>query len=157
MGSGDFAVGFGSPVAKELPGLPHFLDFFQIEIGYQYFVPVAAGLSKDFAARISKSAFAVELADIPRRFDAYAVDRAHKISVSDRMRGLFEFPKIFTQPRDGGGRVKYDLRSIQPQHPCAFREMPIVANVNAYSCGFRLERRIAAISRSKIKLLPESR
>src|ERR1700730_10652074 len=42
--AGDFAVGFRAAVAVELPGVAHFLDLVEIQIGDQQFILVAAGL-----------------------------------------------------------------------------------------------------------------
>src|SRR5579864_3565950 len=59
-------VGFGAAVAEELPGLSNFSNHFEVEIGYQDFVFVAAGLGDDLAAGIAEIALAVKLADVPR-------------------------------------------------------------------------------------------
>src|SRR5437762_147244 len=55
---------------------------------------LACDVCEDAAARIAEVALAVELADVPRCFDADAVDGADEISVGDGVGGLLEFPEI---------------------------------------------------------------
>ena len=49
------------PVAEELPGLAHFLDLIEVQIGHQHFIFFARGLGDDLAARIAEIAGAVKL------------------------------------------------------------------------------------------------
>src|SRR5258708_21688791 len=103
-GAGDFAVRFRAAVAIELPGVANFLNFIEIQLGDEQFVLVAAGLLHDFAARVAEIALAVEFADFPGSFGADAVDGGDEVSVGNGVSGLLEFPKIFREAGDSGGR-----------------------------------------------------
>src|SRR5262249_39731107 len=105
-------VTFRPPVAEKLPGLSYFGDHVQIQVCDDDLVFVATGLGDDLAARVAKITLAIELADLPRFFDAYAVDRADEVSVGDRVCRLFQFPQIFREARDGGGWIEHDLRTV---------------------------------------------
>src|ERR1700674_2487030 len=89
------AVAFRSAIAEELPDLADFRDHVQIEIRYDHFVFVTAGLGDNFSAWIAEVALAVELTNVPRFFNAHAVDGADKITVGHGMRGLLQFPQVF--------------------------------------------------------------
>ena len=68
-------------VAEKLPGSTYFRNLFKIEVGGQYLVLIARSLGKDLAARIGEVAGSVELADVPRRFCANAINGGNKVSV----------------------------------------------------------------------------
>src|SRR6266481_8911751 len=102
--AGDFSVGFRAAIAVELPGIADFLDFIEIQLSDKELILVAAGLLDDFAARVAEITLAVEFADFPGGFGADAVDSSDEVGVGDGMGGLLEFPKIFGESGDGGGR-----------------------------------------------------
>src|SRR5256885_15276846 len=82
-------------ITEELPGVSHLGNHVEVEVGGYDFIFVAAGLGNDFATRGAEVAFAVKLANVPRRLFANPIKGAHKISIGDRMRRLLEFPEIF--------------------------------------------------------------
>src|SRR2546429_623741 len=127
----DFSVGFRAAVAVELPGVAHFLNFIEIQLRDEEFIFVATGLLHDFPAWIAEIALAVEFADFPGMLGADAVDGGDEIGVSNRVRGLLQFPQIFGETGDGGGRVVDDFRPVEPEDARAFREMAVVADVQA--------------------------
>ena len=59
-------VRLGPAVAEELPGVAHFADLVEVEVGDDELVLVARRLGDDLAARVAEVALAVELADVPR-------------------------------------------------------------------------------------------
>src|SRR5436305_4331826 len=94
----------GTAVAEKLPGLADLGNHFKIEIGGEDFVFIAAGLGEDSTARVAEVALSVELANVPGRLGADAVDGTDEISIGYGVRGLFEFPQVFTQSGNGSGR-----------------------------------------------------
>src|SRR5438270_8298420 len=88
----DWAVALRTPIAKELPDFANFGDHLEVEVRYHDFVFVAARLRNNFAARVAKITLAVKFPDAPRFLGTYAVDCAHKITVGDGVRRLFQFP-----------------------------------------------------------------
>jgi len=121
----DFAVGFRAAVAIKLPSVADFLDFIEIQFRDEQLIFVAAGLLHDFPARIAEIALAVKLADLPGMLRADAIDGGDKISVGNGMRGLLQFPKIFGEPRDGGGGIVDDFRAVESEDSRAFGEMAV--------------------------------
>src|SRR6266851_1099694 len=105
-------IRFRTPVAIKLPDLSYFLDHVEIEIGDQHFIFIAAGLGEDLAARIAEVTLAVKLADIPRLFPAHAIDRTYEVAVRRGVCGLLEFPQIFRESRDSGGRIENNFRAV---------------------------------------------
>src|SRR2546425_6509325 len=108
--AGDFAIGFRAPVAIELPGGAHLVDFVQVQLSNKQLVFIAAGLRDDLPARVAEVALAVELADFPRPLVADAVDGGDEVAVGHRMRGLLKLPQIFGEARDGCGRRSEERR-----------------------------------------------
>src|SRR5258708_33618065 len=104
-GARDFSVGFRPAVTIELPGITDFLNFIEIQFGDQQFILVAAGLLHAFAARVAEIALSVEFSDLPGMLGADSIDGGDKVSVGDGVGGLLEFPEIFGEAGDGGGRV----------------------------------------------------
>src|SRR3989442_7906829 len=131
--AGDFAIGFRAPVAIELPGGAHLVDFVQVQLSNKQLVFIAAGLRDNLPARVAEVALAVELADFPRPLVADAVDGGDEVAVGHRMRGLFELPEIFGEARDGRGRVINNLRSVESQNPRALGEVAVAAKINPHS------------------------
>src|SRR5260370_13288172 len=129
--AGDFSVGFRAAIAVELPGVTDFLDFIEIQLGDKELILVAAGLLDDFAARIAEITLAVELADLPGSFGADAIAGGNQIAVGDGVGGLFEFPEILGEARDGGGRVVDNFRAVEAEDAGAFREVAAPARVYA--------------------------
>src|ERR1043166_5588088 len=107
-----WAVGFRTPVAVELPGFPDLGDHVEIQVGDQHFILIAAGLSDDRSPRIAEIALAVKLADIPRLLTADTVDRPDKISVRDRVRGLLKFPEMFRESGYSGRRIEDNFGAV---------------------------------------------
>jgi hypothetical protein len=130
-GARDFAVGFRAAVAIELPGVADFLNFVEVQFGYEQFILVAAGLGDDFPARIAEVTFAIELADLPGSFGADAIDGGDEVGVGDGVGRLLQLPKVFGEAGDGGGGVVDDFGAVQAEAPGAFGEMAVVANVDA--------------------------
>src|SRR5271154_4511738 len=155
-GARDFAVGFGTAVAIELPGVADFLDFVEIQVGDEEFVFVAAGLRYDLTFGITKITFAVEFTDFPGLLGADAVDSGDEILIGDSVSGLLELPKIFGETCDGGGGIVNNLGAIETEAARAFWEMAVVADVDANFCVAGLENWIAGVTGSEIKFLPEA-
>src|SRR5688500_7064756 len=116
----DSAVGLGPAIAVELPRVSHLLDQAEIEIGDDEFVLIAAADREDLPSRIAEVTLAIELADVPRRFDADAVDRANEISVRHRVCRLFELPQVFGEAGDGCRRIQYDLGAVETKNARPF-------------------------------------
>src|SRR3989442_9219942 len=140
--AGDFAIGFRAPVAIELPGGAHLVDFVQVQLSNKQLVFIAAGLRDDLPARVAEVALAVELADFPRPLVADAVDGGDEVAVGHRMRGLLELPQIFGEARDGCGRVINNLRSVESQNPRALGEVAVVANIKTHARGTGRKKRV---------------
>src|SRR3989442_1973766 len=149
--AGDFAIGFRAPVAIELPGGAHLVDFVQVQLSDEQLVFIAAGLRDDLPARVAEVALAVELADFPRPLVPDAVDGGDEIAVGHRVRGLLELPQIFGEARDGRGRVINNLRAVESQNPRALREMAGVAEINSHERANGRKNRIAAIGRAGVQ------
>ena len=107
-------------------------------------------------ARVAEIALTVKFADVPRRFRADAVDRADEITVGDGVRGLFEFPEIFAQTRNGCRRIKNNFRAVQTETSRAFGKMAVVADINADSRKRRVETRITQDYRGENKIFPRN-
>ena len=130
-GPRDFSVGFRAAVAIELPGVANFLNLLEIQFGDEQFVPVAAGLLDDFAARVAEVALAVKFANFPGSFGANAIDGGDEIRVGYRVSGLLEFPKIFGETGDSGGGVVDNFRSVEAEDARAFGEVAVVTDVDS--------------------------
>src|SRR6185436_16287765 len=141
---------------EKLPGLPHLGYLVEVEVGGEDFVFVAAGLGDDLAARVAEVARAVELADVPGGLHAHAVDSADEVAVGHGVGRLLEFPKVFAQSGDGGGRIENDLRAGESQGPRPLGEVPVVANVDADADEGEIEDRVAEIAGAEVEFLPES-
>src|SRR6266851_7617762 len=156
-GPRDFSVGFRAAVAIELPGIANSLNLVEIQIGDEQFVLVAVGLFDDFAARVAEVAFAVKFADFPGSFGANAIDGGNEIRVGYRVSRLLEFPEIFREAGNGGGRVVDNFRSIEAEDARAFGEVTVVTNIYANSGVASLEDGVAGVPWREIKLFPEAR
>src|SRR5260370_11031681 len=130
-GARDFTIGFRAAVTVKLPGITDFLNFIEIQLRDEQFIFIAAGLLNDFPARVAEIALAVEFADLPRMLGADAVDGRNEISISNRVRWLLEFPKIFGEAGDSGRRVVDDFRAVEAEDSRAFRKVAVVADVHA--------------------------
>ena len=95
-----------------MPGVAHFANQIEIQIGDDDRVLIAGRLRDDLPARIAKITLAIELADVPRLFVADAIDRADEVTVGDRVRGLFQLPEILRQSRYRCRRIKDDLGAV---------------------------------------------
>ncbi len=89
------AVRLGSTITEELPYVSHFSNQIEIHVRNHDVVGISRPLGHDLAARITEIALSIELADLPRLFDTGPIDRADKILVGNRVRRLFQLPKIF--------------------------------------------------------------
>src|SRR5260370_15084715 len=74
-------VHVGSPVTEKLPGLAHFADHVQVQVGRQNFVFVAGCLRDNLAAWIAEVTRSIKLADVPGRFHAHTINRCDEITV----------------------------------------------------------------------------
>src|SRR6266481_1712749 len=155
-GARDFSVRFRPAVAVKLPGIADFLNFIEIQFRDEQFIFIAAGLLNDFSARVAEITLSVEFANFPGSFGADAVDGSDKISVSNCVRGLLQFPQIFGEPGDSGGRVVDDFRAVESEDARAFREVAVVADVHTDAGITSLEDGVAGVSRREIKLFPKS-
>src|ERR1041385_6586947 len=99
--SDELSVALGPAIAEELPGVTDLANHVQIQISDHQRVLVSRSLGDNLPARIAKVTLAIEFADVPRQLMADAINRPDKISVGDRMRGLFQLPEIFRETRDG--------------------------------------------------------
>src|ERR1700756_4102368 len=94
----DPVVRLRTAVAIELPGVADLADLVHVEVGHDERVLVARRDGEHLAARIAEVALAIELADVPGRFEADAVDGADEVAVGDGVRRLFELPEILREP-----------------------------------------------------------
>src|SRR5579859_2403498 len=145
-------VAVWAPVAEELPGVAHFCDHVEVEIGDHDFVFVAAGLRDDLAARIAEITLAIEFAYIPRRFFPHPVQRSHKVSVGHGVRRLLKLPKVFGKTRDGRRRIEDNLGAVQSQDARSFGKMAVVADVHANLGILCIEDGVVGVSRREIEL-----
>ena len=70
---------------------------------------------------------------------------------------MLEFPEILAEAGNGRRRVDDILGAVQRERPPAFREVPVVANVDAELDEGRIEYRVARVARLEEELLVESR
>ena len=94
---GQSGVGLGPAVAEELPGLAHLVDRVEVHLRHDQGVVVLVRLRQEAAARVDEVRRAVELADVPGRLGADAVDRADEVAVGDRVRRLLELPQVLAR------------------------------------------------------------
>jgi len=122
---------------------------------HQQLVIAITRLRLDLAARVDDVAGAVELAHLicPRFFLADAVDGTDEDAIGGSGCRLFEFPQVLAQAGNGGGWVDDVLCAIQCQRAPAFREMPVVANVDAQFDVSRVEDGITQVARLEEELL----
>src|ERR1700687_1108465 len=156
-GARDFSVRFRPAVAVKLPSIADFLNFIEIQLRDEQFILVAAGLFDDFPARVAEITLAVEFADLPGMLGAGAGGGRDEIGVSNRVRRLLEFPKIFRETGDGSGRVVDDFRAVEAEDSRAFREVAVVTDVHADAGITSLEERVGGVSRREVKLFPKAR
>src|SRR5262249_21209791 len=142
-------------IAEELPGVAHLANQFQIQIGHDQRVLIAGRLRDDLAARVTEVTLPIELADVPGLLMSHAIDRADEVAVGNRVRRLFQLPKIFGQPSHGGRGIENDLGAVQPERPGAFRKVAVVTDVDTDARVRSIESREAEIARLEIKFLPE--
>src|SRR5688572_12421406 len=106
---GEDPVAIGPAIAEELPGAANLFDQVEVQFADDELVLIFAAARQDLAARIDEVRVAVELADVPRRLGADAVDRTDEVAVRDRVCGLLELPQILREPGDRRRRVVNDL------------------------------------------------
>src|SRR6185369_7162746 len=140
-----------------LPDVSHFANLVQIKIGNHELIRISRRLGNDLSARVAKVTLAVELADVPWLLVPDPIDCADEVAVGNRVRRLFELPKVFRKSRDGRRWIEDDLRAIKHQSPSAFGEMPVITNVDADPRESRLKGRVAEITGFEVVLLPEPR
>src|SRR6266699_4932794 len=153
----DFAVGFRAAITIKLPGITNFLNFVKIQIRDEQFILVAAGLLHNFSSRIAEVALAVKFADFPGSFRANAVDGGNEIGVGDGVSRLLEFPEIFGETGDRGGRVVNDFGAVEAEDARAFGKVAVVTDVDADAGVARLENGVACVSGGEIEFFPEAR
>src|ERR1043165_3343033 len=76
-------------ISEELPGVTHFTDHVEIQVGNHERVLIARRLLDDLTARITEVTLPVEFTDVPGHFVADAIDGADEVTIGHRMRGLF--------------------------------------------------------------------
>src|SRR5256885_15190800 len=113
-------------VAVELPGVAHLADLLEVELRGDEGVLVALGDGQELSARVAEVALPVELADVPRRLVADAVDGADEVAVGDGVRRLLELPEVLGESGHGGRLVEHDLRARQPELARPLGEVPVV-------------------------------
>src|SRR5262245_8132595 len=109
------AVRFWPAIAEELPGVAHFADLVEVQVGDDDVIRAARALSQNLATRAAEIRLAVELADVPGGLGAGAVDAAHEVLVRDRVGGLLQLPEVFRKAGDRRRWVEHDLGPIQAQ------------------------------------------
>src|SRR5688572_9329497 len=87
---------------------------------------------------------------------AHAIDRADEISIRDRVRRLLDAPEILRKSSHRGRWVENYFGAVKTKRACPFREVPVVADINADACKRCIKRRITEIAGFEIKLFPES-
>src|SRR5262249_61925225 len=92
--SHQFSVTIRPPIAEELPGIAHFANHVEIQVGHDQRILISRGLRDDLSAWVAKITLAIELADIPRLLVPDAIDRTDEVAVCDGMRWLLEFPQV---------------------------------------------------------------
>src|SRR5262249_19734239 len=126
----------------------------QVQVGNQHRLLPVARLGDDLAARVAEVAGAVEVV-VAQRLDADAVDCADPVAVGDRVRDLLDLPQVHREaPRGRRGDVD-DLGAVQPQAAGAFREVAIIADIDADPGIPGLEHRVAEVAGPEVELLPE--
>src|ERR1700732_3724547 len=108
----EIGIHVGTAVAEKLPGLSHFGNAVEIQIGGEHFVFVARGLGDNLSPGIAEIAVSVELADVPGRLGTDSIDGAGVISVGAARGRLFELPQVLAETGHCGGRVEDDLRAV---------------------------------------------
>ena len=129
----------------------------EIQVGREHLVLVARGLGDDLAARVGEVARPVELADVPRRLNADAIDGGDEVPVGHGVRRLLQLPQILAEAGDGGRRVEDDLRAVQAQAARALGKVAVVADIDADFGEAEVEDRIAEVAGPEVELLPEAR
>src|SRR5262245_16629704 len=95
------SIRFRPAIPEELPDIPYFLYFIEIQVRHNDFFLVARSFRNDLSARRAEIALAVEFADIPWILAADAIDRTDKITIRNRMSRLLQFQQVFAKAGDG--------------------------------------------------------
>src|SRR6185436_1239293 len=153
------AVRVRPSIAEELPRVAHLSDHVEVDLVHQQLVLVVTRLRFDLPARIDDVAGAVELTHTtrPGLFLANAIDGADEDAVGGGRGRLLQLPEILAQARDRRRWIDDVFGAVQRQRPPAFREVPVVADVNAELDVSRLEHRVAQVARLEEELLVETR
>src|SRR5947207_13732107 len=149
-------VGVGPAVAEELPCAPDVLDDVEVHLRDDELVLVLAALRQEVAARIDEVARAVELPDLPRHFDADAIDAAHEVTVGDRVGRLFELPQILREPLHRRRRIEHDLGAVQAEQSRSLGEVAVITDVDADRGVAGLEDGVAEVAGLEEELFPEA-
>ena len=91
-----------------------------------------------------------------RGLGADAVVGADEDAVGDGGARLLDIPDVIAHTLEGRGRVKNKLRTAQRQRAPAFREMPVVADIDADLADGGIEHRIAEVAGREVELLVEA-
>src|SRR4029434_9565074 len=110
----------------------------------------------ELTGRSPEVAGRVELADVPGRLRAHAIDRADIDAVGDRGRRLLQVPEILAETGDGRRRVPDQLGAVERERTPALGEVPVVADVDAELADLGIEHGIAEIARLEEELLVEA-
>src|SRR5262249_24411535 len=111
---------------------------------------------EEVAARVDEVRRPVEAPDVPRRLRPYTIAAGHEVAVGHRVRRLLELPEILREACDRRRRVEHDLGAVQAKQPCPFREMPVVAGVDADLRIARLKDGVPEVARLEEVFLPET-
>src|SRR5262249_38422752 len=91
------AITFRSTIPEELPHISRILNLVEVQVRHDHFFLIARPFSEKLSARRTEVALAVELSNIPRLFTSHAIDCPDEIAVGDRVRRLFQFPKVLAE------------------------------------------------------------
>src|SRR6266478_147588 len=108
-------VRVGPAIAEELPGISHFANHVEIEIGNNERILIAWRFGDKLSTWIAEIALTIKLTNVPRLLMTYTIDRGNKIAVCDGMRRLFETPQVFRQPGHCCRRVENNFSAVQSQ------------------------------------------
>ena len=145
----------GTAIEIEMPGVPNFLNDIEVEVAHdQLLIVGAAQFSDELPLRIAEVALAVKVV-IAMFLDADAIDGADIISIEDGVRSLLNAPKMLAQSARGRRRDEDHLGAVQAEGARAFREMPVMADINTDLADSGIEDGITEIARAEIEFLPE--
>ena len=139
-----------------MPGIAHFLNHIQVQVAHdQFFVVSAAQVADELALGIAEITLAVKVV-IAVFFDADAIAGADIVGVEDGVRGLLDAPEMLAQSARGGRWNEDHFGAVQAQGAGAFREVAVVADVDADLAHGGIKDGITQVARAEIEFLPEA-